>query len=60
MDIHDNMNDWHKNNAPKGVEVIIKDVQTLKMFLPQDILEHRETRSFYIKKVNSLLFGSLE
>ena len=51
VDSADKMAQKNKDNVPKGVKVKIKNVQTLKICLPRDILEERRTRPFYIKKV---------
>ena len=37
--------------SPRGVNVTIKDVPELKLFLPRDILEETPEKFFFIKKV---------
>ena len=43
-----------KSYIPRGVNVTIKDVPELELFLPRDILEETPEKFFFIKKVNKL------
>ena len=43
-----------KGYIPRGVNVTIKDVPELELFLPRDILEETPEKFFFIKRVNKL------
>ena len=43
-----------KSYIPKGVNVTIKDIPALELFLPRDILQEIPEKYFFIRKVSIL------
>ena len=43
-----------KSYIPKGVNVTIKDIPVLELFLPRDILQETPEKFFFIRKVSTL------